>query len=75
MWAYRHAKSFEDGLLAVVRAGGDADTNAAVACGILGAKFGYEAIPAEYKDGLIYRQQLDYVIGGLIQISSINRPT
>lgn len=57
------------------QAGGDADTNAAVACGILGAKFGYEAIPAEYKDGLIYRQQLDDVIGGLIQISSINRPT
>ena len=75
LWAYRHAKSFEDGLLAMVRAGGDADTNAAVACGILGAKFGYESIPAEYKDGLIYRQQLDDVIGGLIQISSINRPT
>ena len=29
-------------------------------------------IPVEYKDGLIYRQQLDDVIGGLIQISSIN---
>lgn len=41
LWAYWHAKSFEDGLLAVVNAGGDADTNAAVACAILGAKFGF----------------------------------
>ena len=38
--AYWHARSFEDGLLAIVRAGGDADTNAAVACAILGARFG-----------------------------------
>ena len=65
LWTYRHAKSFEEGLLAVVRAGGDADTNAAVACAILGAKYGYESIPEEYKDGLIYRDQLDSVIEGL----------
>ena len=34
LWAYWHAETFQDGLLAVVRAGGDADTNAAVACSI-----------------------------------------
>lgn len=28
--------------------GGDADTNAAVACVILGAKFGYDVIPKYY---------------------------
>ena len=49
----------------MVRAGGDADTNAAVACAILGAKYGYESIHEEYKDGLIYRDQLDSVIEGL----------
>ena len=65
LWTYWHAKSFQDGLLAVVRAGGDADTNAAVACAILGAKYGYESIPEEYKEGLIYRDQLDSVIAGL----------
>ena len=62
LWAYWHASSFTEGLLAVVRAGGDADTNAAVACAVLGAKYGYEAIPNEYKEGLIYRSQLDSVI-------------
>ena len=68
LWAYHHAKSFEEGLLAVVRAGGDADTNAAVACAILGAKYGYHAIPDEYKEGLIYREQLDEVIDGMERI-------
>ena len=68
LWAYWHAETFQDGLLAVVRAGGDADTNAAVACSILGAKFGFNAIPSEYVDGLIYREQLEYVIQGIIDV-------
>lgn len=65
LWAYWHAKSFKEGLLTIVGAGGDADTNAAVACAVLGAKYGYEAIPNEYKEGLIYRSQLDSIIEGL----------
>lgn len=52
LWCYWHAESFEEGLLAVVNEGGDADTNAAVACAILGAKFGYDAIPNYYIDNL-----------------------
>lgn len=68
LWAYWHAKSFEEGLLAVVNAGGDADTNAAVACAILGAKFGFNAIPKEYVDGLAYKKQLDEVVDKLYSI-------
>lgn len=68
LWAYRHSKSFEDGLLAVVNAGGDADTNAAVACAVLGAKFGFKAVPEEYAGGLIYREQLDEVVAGLADL-------
>ena len=68
LWAYWNAPSFEDGLHAVVRAGGDADTNAAVACAILGAKYGFNAIPQEYVDGLIYKDQLDEVISGIIKL-------
>lgn len=68
LWVYWHAKSFEDGLLKVVNAGGDADTNAAVACAILGAKFGFSSIPQEYINGLIYKDQLDEVVEGLASI-------
>lgn len=68
LWAYWHSKSFEDGLISVVNAGGDADTNAAVACSILGAKFGFSSIPHEYTDGLIYREQLEEVVTKLASI-------
>lgn len=44
LWCYWHSCSFEDGLLSIVNEGGDADTNAAVACAILGAKFRYDNI-------------------------------
>lgn len=68
LWAYWNASSFEEGLLAVVNAGGDADTNGAVACAILGAKFGFETIPKEYVDGLIHREELDRVVDGISEI-------
>ena len=68
LWAYWHANSFEEGLLSVVNAGGDADTNAAVACAILGSKYGYQSIPDEYIEGLLYREQLDETVQRLLEI-------
>ena len=68
LWAYWHASSFEEGLLAVVNAGGDADTNAAVACAILGAKYGFHAISKEYIDGLLYKETLDKTTDNLLNI-------
>ena len=52
LWSYFHAPDFESGLIAIVNEGGDADTNAAIACSILGAKFGYSGIPQYYVDNL-----------------------
>lgn len=68
LWTYWHTSSFEEGLLAVVNAGGDADTNAAVSCAILGAKYGYHAIPKEYTDGLLYMEQLEKVCSDLATV-------
>ncbi|MDE6084115.1 MAG: ADP-ribosylglycohydrolase family protein, partial [Muribaculaceae bacterium] len=54
--------SFEEGLLAIVNEGGDADTNGAIACAILGAKFGYSSIPRYYIENLnnraVYHQMI-----------------
>lgn len=62
LWCYWHVSSFEEGLFAVVNEGGDADTNAAIACAILGAKFGYSLIPSYYVENLhnrdIYNQKI-----------------
>ena len=61
-----------EGLSTVVKAGGDADTNAAVACAILGAKFGFSSIPDEYVEGLIGKELLDAVVNGMAALSGIN---
>lgn len=58
LWVYFHSNSFESGLKAVVNEGGDADTNAAVACSVLGAKYGFNSIPKKYIDGLIGKERL-----------------
>ncbi|MBD8969978.1 MAG: hypothetical protein EGR93_00045 [Prevotella sp.] len=42
----------------IVLSGGDADTNAAVAGAILGAKFGICHIPEEWRNGLLYASML-----------------
>jgi ADP-ribosylglycohydrolase len=46
--ALAHAPNFETGLRAVVEAGGDAATNGAVAGGLLGARFGAQALPRRW---------------------------
>lgn len=71
LWAYWHARSFEEGLLTIVNAGGDADTNAAVACAILGAKYGFNTIPIKYIEELIYKEQLDSVIDRLALFTDV----
>lgn len=49
LWAARHPADFEDGLSAVVSAGGDMDTNGAAAGAVLGARFGLDAIPERWR--------------------------
>ena len=68
IWCLFHCNSFEEGLLAVVNAGGDADTNAAVACSLLGARYGCSAIPQKYIDGLIGKDSLGEIANNLINI-------
>ena len=50
LWCARQAEDFEEALIAVVNAGGDTDTNGAVAGAVLGARFGLDAIPRRWRD-------------------------
>ena len=50
MWCMHRAADFEEALLAVINAGGDTDTNGAVAGAVLGARFGLDAIPGRWRD-------------------------
>ncbi len=47
------APSLEEGVVATVGAGGDTDTNAAIAGALLGAVHGREAIPAQWRDRVL----------------------
>lgn len=53
------ASDFRSGVETVVRLGGDADTNAAVAGALLGARFGREAIPGSWLEQLEGVEELD----------------
>lgn len=67
LWCYWHAESFEEGLLAVVNEGGDADTNGAISCAILGAKFGFSSISEHYIANLHNREEYNYQVSHFIE--------
>jgi ADP-ribosyl-[dinitrogen reductase] hydrolase len=48
-----HSTSFADGIEKAVRIGGDTDTYAAIAGGLLGAYYGYDAIPLEWRNTIL----------------------
>ncbi|MGL5318700.1 MAG: ADP-ribosylglycohydrolase family protein [Bacteroidales bacterium] len=68
LWAMKNEMTFEEGLFKVVAEGGDSDTNAAVACSVLGAKLGYSAIPEYWTKNLQNTDQLDQMIEDYISI-------
>ena len=58
MWALRQERSYEDVVLEIVREGGDADTNAAVAGAVYGAKVGLSGLPERLLSGLVHKDWL-----------------
>lgn len=68
IWCLYHADSFKDGLLKAVNAGGDADTNAAVSCAVLGAKYGISGIPDYYINGLNRKDYYDNIINDFTDV-------
>ena len=52
VWALRRRLSFEDAMREVIDVGGDTDTVACVTGGLLGAKYGIQAIPARWANAV-----------------------
>lgn len=69
-WALQYASSFEQGISQIINEGGDADTNAAIAGALLGARFGYEEIPQRWLDGLVKKDWLLDQVKQLIEANS-----
>ncbi len=53
-WGFLSSDNFRDGMLKVIRLGGDTDTNAAIYGQLAGAYYGYKAIPKEWRSDELY---------------------
>lgn len=58
LWAFWHCDSPKEGLEAVISMGGDADTNGAIANGLLGLKYGFKGLDKNLVDGLVGKARL-----------------
>ncbi len=58
LWCLENSADFEESLLAVIHAGGDTDTNGAVAGAILGAIHGASAIPERWTSRVARAEEL-----------------
>ena len=56
---YRSVDNFKEGIIKLIMEGGDADSNAAVAGALLGAKLGFSNLPRDWIDALVHRSFLD----------------
>jgi len=70
LWALMKTRTFEDGVLAAVNLGDDADTTAAIYGQLAGALYGADAIPARWLDKLVMRDRIIELADELFTLSS-----
>lgn len=68
LWAFETTSTFEDGLIAAVNLGGDADSIGAVFGQIAGAYYGVNAIPERWVSAVKDRQKVNELIESLIRL-------
>ena len=59
LWCLLTTNSYKECVLKAVNLGEDTDTVAAVAGGLAGAMYGYDAIPEEWRNTLIRREYIE----------------
>lgn len=68
LWGLLNFHTFEEGMLAVIRLGGDTDTNAACYGQLAGAYYGYEAIPEEWRKDVYLSDELVEIADKLLEM-------
>ena len=75
LWCLRQVftrqETFKSAMTKLVMCGGDADTNGAVAGALMGALYGYELLPREWKEGLKYNEWYRGKISALCVVASL----
>ncbi|WP_432647982.1 ADP-ribosylglycohydrolase family protein [Mitsuokella sp.] len=62
-WCLLHSNSYKECVLRAVNLGEDTDTIAAIAGGLAGIIYGYEAIPSEWVEALKGKEQIETALG------------
>lgn len=57
-WGFRNFEDFESGMRAIIKLGGDTDTNGAIYGQLAGVYYGYKSIPQEWLDDLRRRAEI-----------------
>ena len=68
LWAFETTSSFEEGMIAAVNLGGDADSIGAVYGQIAGAYYTYDAIPERWLAAVKDRECVNSLIEDLIKV-------
>ena len=68
MWAAVTPLNFEAALVEVVNAGGDTDTNGAVAAAVLGARYGVGSIPERWLSCVRERERIAALAERLLRV-------
>lgn len=66
LWCLWHHTNPEDALYEVIKHGGDANDNAALAMGLMGLKYGYSKLPKHLIETLLERERVEDVAERLI---------
>ncbi len=67
LWCLDTDDGLEDALIRIVNAGGDTDTNGAVAGAVLGARYGASAIPQRWLDCIPERERIEAATRSLLK--------
>ena len=70
LWAAVTPHNLEDALVGIVSAGGDTDTNGAVAGAVLGARYGASAIPQRWLDCIPQRERIETLAFRLLAMAA-----
>lgn len=62
LWELIHSEDPEKALYNIIDRGGDADTNAALTMGLLGLKYGANAVPKSLLDTLLEREKMEDIV-------------
>jgi ADP-ribosylglycohydrolase len=69
LWALRSTRTFEDGVLAAVNLGDDADTTAAILGQLAGALHGVEGIPQRWRERVVMHDEIVAFADGLFELA------